>query len=122
MTICNITGYACDCQPDEGIPCDGLGKIREACESWKKQSIDRGQEINQLRANLSLAEEGLANYEEEAQACIRIKAEKDTEIARLKEGLARIKELSDGKSIAWTLAYEALNNRPYSFSVPTEAK
>lgn len=35
---------------------------------------------------------------------------------RLKEGLARIKELSDGRSVAWTLAYEALNNLPYSYS------
>lgn len=52
MTICNITGYACDCQPDEGIPCDGMRKLREACESWKKQSIDRGQQIERLRTGL----------------------------------------------------------------------
>jgi hypothetical protein len=52
MTICNITGYACDCQPDEGMPCDGIRKLREACEGWKKQSIERGQENERLRAAL----------------------------------------------------------------------
>ena len=52
VTICSITGYACDCQPDEGIPCDGIRKLRDACESWKKQSIERGQQIEAAKHDI----------------------------------------------------------------------
>jgi hypothetical protein len=41
-------------------------------------------EYEKLRGELSLAEEGLANYEEEVQAWIGIKAEREAEIGRLR--------------------------------------
>jgi chromosome segregation ATPase len=47
---------------------------------WLKISA----EVAQLRSTLSLAEEGLANYEEEMQARIKLMAQKDEEIERLR--------------------------------------
>lgn len=44
------------------------------------------------------------------------RAQLDAEIERLREGLDLIKRYSDGNSIVWTLAYEALHNQPYSAS------
>lgn len=58
MTICNITGYACNCQPDEGALCNGADELRKACDAWRKKA-------EQFRGELSLAEEGLANYTQE---------------------------------------------------------
>lgn len=43
-----------------------------------------GTERDQLRRELSLAEEGLANYEEEMQARITLMQQKDVEIERLR--------------------------------------
>lgn len=53
-------------------------------------------------------------YKQQHGLCImKIEALKQ-ENERLRDGLARIKELSPGDSIAWMLAYEALFSRPYS--------
>lgn len=65
MTICKITGYACNCQPDEGIPCNGVERLRESYQEWRTRAEQMEAERDQLRGNLSLAEEGLANYQQE---------------------------------------------------------
>lgn len=67
MTVCKITGYACNCQPDEGIPCNGVERLRESYNEWRTRAERMEGERDQLRGNLSLAEEGLANYAQEVE-------------------------------------------------------
>lgn len=50
MTICAITGYACRCQPDEGIPCTGLEDLRKGHQEWRAKA-------EQLRGELTLADQ-----------------------------------------------------------------
>ena len=59
MTLCTITGWQCHCQPPE-IPCDGLKELREAYADWRRKA-------EQAKRELSLAEEGLANYAQEVE-------------------------------------------------------
>ena len=50
MTICKITGYACNCQPDEGALCNGADELRKACDAWRKKAEQYAQEVEQLKA------------------------------------------------------------------------
>jgi DNA repair exonuclease SbcCD ATPase subunit len=64
-----------------------------------KESEARGREIDRLRGTLSLAEEGLANYEEEMQARITLMQAKDAEIERLKADLHALRN----QSLTWAM-------------------
>lgn len=52
MSICPMSGWACMCQPDEGVPCNGLQELRDAYASWRKLATERADEIERLRSLL----------------------------------------------------------------------
>jgi hypothetical protein len=40
MSICKITGMACNCQPDDGYPCDGEKTLKEGFHGWRVAAIN----------------------------------------------------------------------------------
>jgi hypothetical protein len=47
MTICKVTGMACDCQPPE-TPCTGEKTLREGFHSWRNAAIKAEARIREL--------------------------------------------------------------------------
>jgi hypothetical protein len=40
MTICKLSGLACNCQPDEGVPCSMEGDgLKNLMLSWRAEAI-----------------------------------------------------------------------------------
>jgi hypothetical protein len=62
---------------------DEIERLREDLELQRKIDLQIIAEKQQLRRELSLAQEGLANYEEEMQARIKLMQQKDEEIQNL---------------------------------------
>lgn len=38
MSLCPITGYACRCQPDEGMTCTGPEDLQQAAVQWRAKA------------------------------------------------------------------------------------
>lgn len=68
--------------------------------NFSQDFIAIAEERDRLRQELSLAEEALANYEEEVQVRIKVMVQKDMEIAQLSRELHRIRE----ESLTWAMA------------------
>lgn len=109
MTLCTITGWQCHCQPPE-IPCDGLKELREAYADWRRKA-------EQAQRELSLAEEGLANYAQEIEAAKhdieRLTAAcsaEATEVERLTAENANLRAVIDSRDQA--LGFEELSPHP----------
>lgn len=53
MSICPVIGMACDCQPDEGIPCTNtLENVVKGFHGWRNDALAKGARIRTLEAAL----------------------------------------------------------------------
>lgn len=50
MTICQITGMACDCQPDDGVPCTGEKTLKQGFHGWRNAALKGATRIAELEA------------------------------------------------------------------------
>ena len=85
MTICTVTGLACDCQPDDGIPCTGEKTLREGFHAWRRQAIDRGVAIAALEARNAEQFRLMGQYMENAEAAHERIAELEAALRGAKE-------------------------------------
>ena len=53
MSICPVIGMACDCQPDNGIPCTNtLENVVKGFHGWRNDSLAKGARIATLEEAL----------------------------------------------------------------------
>ena len=52
MTICELSGLGCDCQPDDGVPCTMAGDGLKRCMlEWRAEAIRLRAEAARLEAD-----------------------------------------------------------------------
>src|SRR6185312_16324064 len=63
MTLCIVTGWQCNCQPDDGVTCTGPYELRQAYTHWRKLAEDRAEKVSELNSDLTAARLELENTE-----------------------------------------------------------